>query len=202
MAACKRRKTAGGIPSLLLVMVCLAAAYGCGARVPVEVVDLSGKIAMEMEKLRVSYINLVKTHYEFLRHKVDFYLKSTYVPETTTNSIKRLGSIGEGESLDTDITVKANRVEELSRKLFWRLEEKRKELMAPIDEQEQKALQKANEFFRQLARGNQTINDYLKGLRKLKEAQKEFIKTFKLDQLLIKTKKKEAQPIPGGTNEQ
>ncbi len=180
MAAIKMKKITGAKALLLLAFILLLGS-GCGGRMPVEVVELSQTIGKDMRALQVSYIALIKSHFKALRSQVDNFFKYRYIPEYTEDTIDALGLMDKARNLDADNA--KDEVKKWGGLLVKLIDEKKKSLIAPIDKMEKELLLDVNESFAQLGLANNSITEYLKGVRKKQEVKDELLKTLKLDKL-------------------
>jgi hypothetical protein len=180
---------------LCLGLFAIMVMSSCGT-VPKEAVTLSYRMGEDLSAINKSYKDLVKQHFEFLRNERLRYLKDEWEPvfinKWVTNG--RLMETAKGEvvwSSQTKSFTKPVPGEEsiglLSTIRFWaegamkQIEKKEKELLDPINKDEQTLLNSIDESFDQLYRANATITANLSSLRKEQDVQDEVLQSLKLN---------------------
>jgi hypothetical protein len=143
--------------------------------------------------LKSSYLLLVNTHFDRLEQLRFEYLEKDWIPKFMADWIEegRLIDIASGKVVwsgeRSDFVNPEKGFERqglLNTVNFWsiaaieQIEEKRKELIKPLEDEKKELLVLVEEAFDQLYRGNAAITTYLNSIRKVKEVQSEFLGTF------------------------
>jgi hypothetical protein len=171
--------------TLVLVVLSIVMFTGC-ASVPKEVVQLSYQIGDDFSSIQVSYKKLVHDHFEMLRGQRIQYLNNEWTPTYIRRWVEdgRLRDVVKGdivwseEKADFIKPVAGNEDDGLLRTVnFWSLaavaeiENKKKELLEPLNKQEEQLTSWIDDVFNRLYRGNATITAHLNSLRKVQEVQ-------------------------------
>jgi hypothetical protein len=184
-------KKSGGFTAVIL----LAVLFGRCATVPQEAVELSYVMEENIAALKMSYITLVNAHFDLLEEIRLDYLENDWTPRFVKSwaAKGRLIDIASGRiiwSEERGDFVQPERglemPELLTSAVFWanaavdNIDEKRKELISPLEDQRKELLALVEEGFDRLLRGNMAITAHLSSIRKIKEAQNRAFDTIKL----------------------
>ena len=168
------------------------------ASVPKEVVELSYRMGEDILALQESYVVLIHKHFESLKAQRVEYLESEWTPAFVRAWVDsgRLREIAKGDivwSEDAEEFVRATpgrkEAELLASIGFWsqsaieQIEDKRAELLAPLDSQEVQLQSWVAEAFSRIYRGNATITAHLNSLRKVQEVQDNFLEAMDIKDL-------------------
>ncbi len=171
--------------TVVLVALSLVTFAGC-ASVPKEVVQLSYQIGEDFSSIQVSYKKLVHDHFEMLREQRIQYLNNEWTPTYIRRWVEdgRLRDVVKGDIVWSEekadfIKPFAGKEEDglLNTVKFWSLaavediESKKKELLEPLNKQEEQLTSWIDDAFNRLYRGNATITAHLNSLRKVQEVQ-------------------------------
>jgi len=179
---------------IILVIIVLG---GC-ATVPQETIELSYVMEENIAALKTSYIALVNTHFDLLEKVRIDYLESEWIPKFIEEWVNdgRLIDIASGKVIWSDERsdfIQPGRGMEMQGLLTsttsWAIaaieiiEEKRAELINPLEDQRKELLFMIEEGFDRLLRGNIAITAHLNSIRKIKEFQNKTFETLKLGDL-------------------
>ena len=188
-----------------LIVLCLFfGLQGC-ASVPPEVVELSALTGRDLVRVHTSYQTLIHEFYEQLRARRIDYLENTWVPAYVKSWVEdgRLRDVAKGEvvwdddALDPDGEpgdfVPASSVDNREARLLdtilgWAdaavndIEDKRKELLGPLNKEEKNLRKEVDLAFANLIRANAATTAYLNSLVKVKAAQDQILESFDLEE--------------------
>lgn len=162
------------IVSILLLVFLVG---GC-ATVPKEVVELSYTIGQDMDSLHSSYRTLVQQHFQNLRDQTLTFLNNRWIPTYLNDFIEN------GELIK--LAQRPDSVEVFDGVSTWvevaieEIENKKKELLNPIDQDEKALLISVDDAFDRIIRANATVTAHLNSIRKVQEIQDETLKALKL----------------------
>ena len=169
----------------------------CSATVPKEVVELSYQMEKDMSQVEESYVALVRQHVSMLKKQREDYLYREWVPvmledwiqtgqliEMAQGTVVYDDSIGEFKAV-----TQPDRLSQLSSITEWALvaseeiEVKKRELIQPLEEAEQKLIADIQLSFNLLIQGNQTITAHLNSIRKVQDVQNKLLERVGWDGL-------------------
>ncbi len=186
-----------------LLFICLAVIVsaiqleGCST-VPKEVVELSYRMGDDISAVQKSYKILIHDHFESLRGERLRYLNEEWTPKYIRAWVEdgRLVDVAKGvvvwsEEKGDFVRPVAGKEEEglLITIGFWsvaaikEIEEKKTELLEPLNKQEDQLSSWVDEAFNRLYRGNATITAHLNSLRKVQEVQDDALAALNLKDL-------------------
>lgn len=159
---------------------------GC-VSIPKETVTLSRTLGSDLKELHLSHGSMVRIHYGKIIQEVNDFVDNKYAPfiihyvlsaelEKYKNGEPSLyGSIEvAGKSATKEETEEAlNSMAEFQEAARAQIEEKRRELLVPIENQQSEILAQINQSYDAAIYANVTITGYLESVRKVKEAQQE-----------------------------
>ncbi len=185
------------------LLVSLGMTVGC-SNVPKEVVELSYVIGEDLQAVHESHRKLVTLHYDGLRAQRTRYFEAVWKPRFIQRWVSngRLVDIASGRMIfdeqrdDFVAPTKGKEGEQLVKSVWlWadaaieEIEEKKTELMAPLDRDEKSLLASIDEAFGRLFKGNATITAHLNSLRQVQEVQDDVLKALNLKDLREKINK-------------
>jgi hypothetical protein len=188
-----KKKVSFFIMAILLIILL----EGC-ATVPQETVELSYVMEENIVALKVSYIKLVNTHFDLLEQIRIDYLEKDWLPGYIKIWVDegRLIDIATGKvvwSSEYGDYVQPKKDQEMQGLLatttVWsivaikQIEEKKKELISPLEDQRKELLFMIEEGFDRLLRGNIAITAHLNSIRKIKESQNKTFEDLKFGDL-------------------
>jgi len=172
--------------------ICAAACAAIGgascATVPKEVVELSYRVGQDIQSVQMSYKTLVHSHFDSLRQTRLQYLNDEWAPTFIRMWVDdgRLIDVAKGtvvwsETKDDFTPPTAGReqvdllvtVRQWAQSAVGQIEQKKAELIEPLNRQETELTASIDDAFLQLTRGNATITAHLNSLRKVQEVQDE-----------------------------
>ena len=184
----------------LKCIVFLSVSLCCCATVPKEVVELSYLVGSDLNTLHASYDRLIHTRYEALRKIRMDYLNDEWVPHFVKDWIAEgeLVRTAKGELVWDDATNDYVEVsdpqratpESISNQLstivawadtaIYYIEQKRSELIGPLDEEEQALRSEVREAFARVSHANAHITAHLNSLRGVQEVHDDILKALDL----------------------
>ena len=179
-----------------LLTLCLTIGlHGC-ASVPPEVVELSAVSGRDLVEIHSSYQTLIHEYYDQLRGRRIDYLESTWIPAYIKDWVKegKLREVAAGDFVWDDETqdfVPSSTVDDPETMLLdtitgWAdaavfdIENKRRELINPLDEDENNLRKEVDLAFANLIRANAATTAYLNSLVKVQAAQDQMLESFDL----------------------
>ena len=183
--------------AILLVSAACISLAAC-ARVPREVVDLSYRIGEDLEGVHASYRALVRAHFDGLRRTRLAYLNDEWAPVFIRDFVAdgRLVDVAKGavvwseEKEDFVTPTKGREQQELLTTIqdwasaaIGQIEQKKAELIDPLDEDEATLITSVDDAFNQIAYGNAAVTAHLNSLRKVQEVQDRALAAANVQQL-------------------
>jgi hypothetical protein len=154
--------------------------YGC-ATIPKETVELSYAIGQDLDALHASYTNLIHQRFDNLRSQTTDFLDKKWTPTYLGNFIKRGKLISLAQ--DTDPVKAFDGVSTWAEIAVKAIENKKKELISPINADEQNILKSIDDAFARITRANAAITAQLNSVRKVQEVQDDALKALNLKDL-------------------
>lgn len=153
---------------------------GC-ATVPKETVELSYALGQDIDAIHASYRNLIHEHFNNLRTEANSFITNQWKPAFLGGFIKKGNLVllasnhdptqaFEGVSAWVDIAIEM-------------IENKKKELITPINNDEQSILTTVDDAFARIRRANETITAHLNSIRKVQEVQDSALKALNIRDL-------------------
>lgn len=171
--------SAGRITRFFLFVIILLF-LGC-ASVPKEVVELSYTVGQDLNAVHSSYRELIRTRFDDLRTQTVTFLETRWIPNFLKDFIQRGELIQSVKGSDPKVVLEDVGVwVEVAIEM---IETKKRELLDPIDNDEQALLRSVDEAFFRLTRANAVITAHLNSLRKVQEVQDDALKALKLKEL-------------------
>lgn len=155
-------------------------ASGC-ATVPKEVVELSYTMGEDIEAVHSSYVALIRKHFNGLRAQTMAVLEDKWIPAFLEDFIQSGELIKSAKGTDPKIVLEE--VQDWAAIAIENIEAKKKELIDPINRDEEELLKSVNEAFNRLTIANATITAHLNSLRKVQEVQDDALKALNLKDL-------------------
>ncbi len=161
---------------LLIMMVFV----GC-ATVPKEVVELSYTTGQDLDAIHSSYKNLIETHFDNLRAQTNDFLENRWIPVYLKRFMEKseLVKMVQGSDPKT-VFVDVQLFVEVAIK---EIEDKKKELIDPINRDEKDLMSSVDEAFSRIIRANAMITAHLNSLRKVQQVQDEALQALQLKDL-------------------
>jgi len=163
-----------------LLLVFAISLMGC-ASIPKEVVELSYTVGQDLEAIHSSYRNLIQDHFQSLRDQAVDFLENTWVPHYINDFIEEGELVKRARGSDPKKVLED--VQLWAEVAVEEIENKKRELIDPIDRDEKELLKLVDEAFSRLIRANATITAHLNSIRKVKEVQDEALKALELKEL-------------------
>lgn len=154
--------------------------YGC-ATIPKETVELSYAIGQDIDAVHASYTNLVHQHFETLRNQTNDFIDKKWTPTYLGNFIKKGKLISLAQ--DPDPVKAFDGVSTWAEIAIKAIEKKKKDLILPINDDEQNLLKSVDEAFARLTRANAAITAQLNSMRKVQEVQDDALKALSIKDL-------------------
>ncbi len=151
------------------------------ATVPKEVVQLSYTVGQDIEAVHSSYKALIRTHFDGIRMQTTTFLETRWTPVYLADFIKNGDLVAMAK--DPDPVKAFEGVSAWAEVAVEEIENKKKELLTPIDQDEHTLLANVDEAFARIIRANATITAHLNSIRKVQEVQDEVLKSLKLADL-------------------
>lgn len=176
----------------LLILSCVS--------IPKETVVLSKTLGNDLEILHNSHRNIANIYFEEIKNNINIFVDEVYSPfvihyvlqvelekskngqESLYSAIEQAGKTGGKKETDEALNV----MQEFQEAALAQINFKRKELLAPILNQEREVLSSINQSYENAVYANATITGYLESIRKVKEAQKEALALVGLKDLDVK----------------
>lgn len=152
------------IPAIIIIILSLLVLNGCFGKYPAQVVELNVTVGKDIEALHHSYDNLINTHFDTLKARINDFIKNRWMP-VFIKDFKRRGNF--------DKLVKSGNSERMN---MWTtvvmetVENKRKQLLAPIDAKQKELLKLVGQSFELLIKANHEVTEHLKSRGKVAEA--------------------------------
>lgn len=163
---------------LAAILVALA---GC-AEVPKEAVTLSVTVGSDLEELRRSHLAAVTTLFDRTKRDVNRFIDTVYKPALIKRFFEQplMGNqdpiaILRAELARDDAGDTLAIMEIIVEEVTDQIEEKRQELLAPIEEQERATLTAVNDAYANVLAGHAVVTAHLSSVRQVQEAQDQFL---------------------------
>ena len=178
--------------SLLAIGAVTVFMPGC-ASVPDEVVELSYLVGQDLEEMHRSYEDLITDRFDDFRERRIEYLETVWIPAFLEDWVEsgRLIDTAKGEvvwSEDENEFVpptpgreerqRLDTIRQWSNAAIAEIEEKRKELIAPLDERESEILDDVRRSFEKIRHANAHVTAHLNSIRKVQEVQSRALERF------------------------
>ena len=179
----------------IILLILLTSLFSC-VSIPKESVTLSQTLGKDLEILHKSHRNMVNIHFEKIKDDINSFIDDTYAPYVIHYVLSRqLEAYEKGDSTSLySVIQKAGEVKgkEESEKALEKMESflsaarrnienKRKELLIPIEKQQNEILKAVNDSYKHAIYANSTISGHLQSIRKVKEAQQEALSLIGLE---------------------
>ena len=164
-----------------ILVVVLPTLVGCSATVPKEVVELSYTLGQDLNAVHSSYRALIQTHFDGLRAQTISFLEDQWIPAYFEDFIKTGGLVESAQGADPDMVLKD--IQLWAEVAIEEIEDKKRELLDPIDQNQVALLNLVDEAFARLMSANAAITAQLNSIRKVQALQDEVASAFKLKDL-------------------
>jgi len=161
---------------------------GC-ATVPAESVQLSEAMGRDLETLHAAHKELAVRYFQRMHRDVDNFVENVYRPYVIRSTMADLQLIQKLQaSLQPDAELGPEDVIEIYMEEAMRqIEAYRKELQAPVTEQEVQVLNAIDASHLRLENANAIVTGHLASIRKVRDAQGEFLREARLGGLPERT---------------
>lgn len=166
--------------ALLLVLGGAGASAGC-ASVPKEAVELSHAVGQDIAAIHVSYVELIRTHFDGLRRQTVEFVDNVWTPTFLEDFIKRGQLVESAKAADPKLVLEG--VQDWAEAAVARIEQRKATLLKPIDDDERALLAAVDEAFAKLLRANAALSAHLSSLRDVQEVQDEALKALHVKEL-------------------
>jgi hypothetical protein len=156
------------LKTIIILMAVIILLNGCAGHVPGEVLDLSNTMGEDLKALHHSYRQLIIAHFDSLRKQTDSFMENQWLPVFIKDFIER-GNLVQMVQAPPDGQRDTNVTEWVAAALEA-INEKRNQLMKPLDEEERKLLEMVDSSFNLLNQANAKIYSHLKSLSKVEES--------------------------------
>ena len=180
----------------LLIILPILIFLAC-ASVPKEIVELSYMVGQDLSAVHTSYMTLIRTHYAGLRNQAINILETRLIPTFLEDFIESGELIKMAQGDDPKIVL-----EDVKDWVDMAMEQKKRELIDPINSDEEELIKLVDEAFSRLIRANATITAHLNSIRKVQQVQDEALKAMNIKELrdkinegLISSSKKTKEAI-------
>lgn len=154
--------------TVMFLMAVIILLNGCAGHVPGEVLDLSNTMGEDLKALHLSYRQLIIAHFNSLRQQIDSFIENQWLPEFIGDFIER-GNLVQMVQSPPD-GQRETGVTEWVTAALGAINDKRNELMKPLDDEEKKLLEMVDSSFNLLDQANAKIHAHLKSLSKVEES--------------------------------
>jgi len=170
------------LPYKLVIFMIAFSVFLCGcATVPKETVELSYAIGQDLDAVHASYTNLIHKHFDNLRNQTNEFLEKKWTPIYLSKFIKKGDLISLAQNPDP---IKAfEGVSTWVEIALAAIDKKKKELITPINADEQNVLKSVDDAFARITRANATITAQLNSIRKVQEVQDNALKALNVKDL-------------------
>ncbi|MCP4582661.1 MAG: hypothetical protein GY839_13710 [candidate division Zixibacteria bacterium] len=163
-----------------IIVIITISLIGC-ASIPKEVVELSYTMGQDLNAVHLSYKGLIKTHFDGLRKQAEDFVENEWTPLYLKKFIEKGKLVDKAK--DPDPTIVLIGVKLWAEEAISKIEQQRKKLIEPINDDESELNKSVDEVFAQLITANATITAHLNSIRKVKEVQDEALAALKLKDL-------------------
>ena len=164
-----------GIATISILFV-----VGC-ASVPKEVVQLSYTLGNDISAVHISYRELIHTHFEGLRTQTLDFLNNKWAPAYLKDFIQSGDLVKMASGTDPNAVLED--VQLWVEVAMEHIDAKKKELIDPINKDEQELLVSVDEAFSRIIQANATITAHLNSLREVQEVQDQALKALNVKDL-------------------
>lgn len=155
---------------------------GC-VSLPQEVPELSAEIGKRIIESRTSHLTLVHRYLQEKRDRIDEFIAREWIPAFAENVFRKPTIAREWDRIvhNDDKTARLEFITGLGTLLQNKINAKRLELMAPIDEVENLLVAHLNEHYDQMLAANSTLTAFLTSARSVKERQRRVLGVLEID---------------------
>lgn len=161
----------GNCSRIILLLTTLLVS-GC-ARLPVESITLSDTVGKDLAVLHIAHINLVRQYFSLMSDNINAFVDDEYRPFIISQTITELNLIEELKNATTDSSEldPLDIMEVYTEEVINQIENFRRELLAPIDQQENTVLSDLELTYTMMRNANATITAHLRSVRGVHEVQ-------------------------------
>jgi len=165
-----------------VVMLAAVAMAGC-VSLPPETPQLSAEIGKQIIESRTSHLALLGQYMNEKRDRIDEFIAREWIPEFASQAFTR-PAVKEAWDHIVSSNNKTERLEfivGMGSRLQQRINAKRQELIAPINELEQSLTARLNEHYDQMLAANSTLTAFLDSASAVKEREHRVLSSMKID---------------------
>lgn len=166
---------------LKALLIGVVVGFSACATVPKEVVELSYVVGQDLVSVHVSYQDLIHRYFDGLRLRATDFLEKEWTPTFLQDFIERGELVTKAQGSDPKQVLED--VQDWTEVAMEQIEQTRKELIDPIDKDEQALLSSVDEAFSELIRANATITAHLNSIRKVQQVQDDALAAMNLKDL-------------------
>lgn len=167
-------------PRIVFLAVLSLLAASC-AKVPPEVVSLSSALGEDIVATQTSYQLLITRHFDNLRQEVNGFVDTRWRPVYLRGFIQKGNLVRRATESDPDVVLTG--VSNWTQVAIETIDAKRKELLDPIDADEQALRVAVDEAFNRMIRANSTVTAHLNSIRKVTEFQDQILQAVQVKEL-------------------
>ena len=162
-----------------ILAVALGSLTSC-ATIPRAAPELSAELASRIQETRASHLRLLRLYLDEKRAAVDRFVNEEWVPRFSKELFDAPAVAAAWEQVvrSTDPAERVRFIAGLGPRLQTRINAKRQELIAPLDEAERDISRKLNDHYDQMVAVNATLTGLLEAGSKATETQQRILKTL------------------------
>jgi hypothetical protein len=167
-------------PGALLSGLALMALTGC-ASIPREAPELSAELGGRIKETRSAHVETVRLYMEAKRTQVDKFILDEWLPRFAKDLFSQdvVVRAWEEAAATKDPALRLDFIRQLGTRVQKRLNEKRTELMAPLDEMEREILRRLDENYDEMFAMNGTLTGMLSAGAKASETQGRILRALR-----------------------
>ncbi len=156
--------------------LCLLGVAGC-ARVPRETVQLSNNVGQDIAQLQSGYQRTIRLSFDQIRQRGLSVIENVWTPAYLENFVTG------GNLVQAATNNQMDRVEFWAQTAVAAIDQKRKEFLDPLQEQENALLADINDAFNQVIRANAAVTANLNSVLKVQDLQNDLVQAAGLTDL-------------------
>lgn len=173
----------------IIASIIVVTMLGSCASIPRESVLLSQTVGKDIKQLHNAHRNMLQLYYKKIKDNINVFIDDVYSPYIINHMLKAemegykneehslYKAIEDGGKLSTpEATENAmSYMQDFLEIVKSQIEEKRESLLSPIETEERELLNTINQSYENVLIANNSLTNYLKSIRKLKETQQEVL---------------------------
>lgn len=168
------------------IMTCLLLGMFVGGcvSIPREAVQVSAEIGTRVVESREAHVALVRQYMKEKRARINEFIAKEWIPEYAKQVFRKEAVVTEWNRIvgTNDSAERLEFIIGLSERLQQRINAKRDELLAPVDELERLMVQRTNKHYDELIAANATLTTLLDSAAGVKERQKRVLAFMDADE--------------------